>query len=88
MNEPMSHDLRARAELKRRKNLGEGIDGEPKPQDLFGAAEPGAQFIQLQVREVEVGEESLVQGLLCWLLGSSVRKVDGLAFHFCGFTKL
>jgi hypothetical protein len=25
---------------------------------------------------------------LCWLLGSSVRKVDGFAFHLCGFTKL
>jgi hypothetical protein len=31
--------------------------------DLLGAAEPGAQFIQLQVRELEMGEEALVQGL-------------------------
>ena len=45
----------------RRKNLGEGIDCQPE--NLPGAAEPGAQFIQLQVWEVEVGEEALVQGL-------------------------
>ena len=42
----------------RRKNLGKGIDGQPE--NLLGAAQPGAQFIQLQVREVEIGEEALV----------------------------
>jgi hypothetical protein len=31
--------------------------------NLLGAAQPAAQFIQLQVREVESGEEALVQGL-------------------------
>src|SRR5436853_1160049 len=31
--------------------------------DLFGAAQPGAQFIQLQVWEMEVAEGALVQGL-------------------------
>lgn len=44
------------------KNLVERIDGEPKPQDLFGAAEPRAQLVQLQVRQVEVAEAVLVQG--------------------------
>ena len=43
------------------KDLGEGIVRQPE--NLLGAAQPGAQFIQLQVREVEVGEEALVQGL-------------------------
>jgi hypothetical protein len=63
MDEPMGHGLAARAELKRRKKLGEGIDRQPEPENLLGAAEPGAQFIQLQVRELEMGEEALVQGL-------------------------
>jgi hypothetical protein len=63
MDEPMGHGLGAGAELKRRKNLGEGIDRQPEPENLIGAAEPGAQFIQLQVGEVEIGEEALVQGL-------------------------
>ena len=53
----------ALTEVKRRKNLGAGIDGQPEPENLMGVAQPGAQFIQLQVREVEVGEEALVQGL-------------------------
>src|SRR2546421_8654905 len=30
---------------------------------LFGAAEPGSQFIQLQVRELEMAEAALVQSL-------------------------
>ena len=30
---------------------------------LFGAAQPGSYFIQLQVRELEVVEEALVHGL-------------------------
>ena len=45
------------------KKLGAGIDGEPEPQHLFGAAQPGAQFVQLEVWEVEMEEEALVQGL-------------------------
>ena len=56
----MRHVLGAGAELKHRKNLGAGIDGQPEPEDLFGAAEPGAEFVQLQVREVEMAEEALV----------------------------
>ncbi len=59
----MRHVLGAGAELKHRKNLGAGIDGQPEPEDLFGAAEPGAEFVQLQVREVEMAEEALVQGV-------------------------
>jgi hypothetical protein len=45
------------------KELGAGIDGEPEPQHLFGATEACAQFVQLQVREVEMAEEVLVQGV-------------------------
>jgi hypothetical protein len=31
--------------------------------DLLGVAQPGAQFIQLEMREAQVAEETLVQGL-------------------------
>ena len=41
----------------------QGINGQPQPQHLFGAAQPGSQFVQLQVRELEVAEIVLVQGL-------------------------
>ena len=44
-------------------NLGEGINGQPEPEHLFGAAQPGAQFVQLQVWEVEVAKRVLVQRL-------------------------
>jgi hypothetical protein len=63
VNEDMRHVLRAGAELKHRQNLGEGINGQPEPQDLLRAAQPGAEFIQLQMREPEVAEGALVQGL-------------------------
>ena len=39
------------------------IDGQPEPQNLFGAAQSGAQFVQLQAREVQMEEEALVQGV-------------------------
>jgi hypothetical protein len=47
VDELMGYGLGAGAQLKHRKNLGEGIDGQPEPENLVGAAEPGAQFIQL-----------------------------------------
>jgi hypothetical protein len=61
MDDPMCHVLGAETELKGRKNLGAGIDGQPE--QLFGTAEAGAQFIQLEVREVEMEEEAFVQDL-------------------------
>jgi hypothetical protein len=59
----MRHVLRAGAELKHRKNLGAGIDGEPEPQHLLSAAQPCAQFVQLEGREVQMEEEALMQAL-------------------------
>jgi hypothetical protein len=46
-----------------RNNLGEGINRQPEPQDLLGAAEPGAQFVQLEMRKVEVAERTLMEDL-------------------------
>ena len=63
VDEQMRHVLRAGTELKHGKNLGARIDGQPQPEHLCGAAQPGSQFVQLEVREVEIAEEALVQGL-------------------------
>ena len=66
VNDTMRRVLRARTELKHRKNLGEGINGQPEPQDLLGVAQPGAELVQLEVRQLEVAEAVLVQ-CLCML---------------------
>ena len=54
VDELMGHMLRTGAELKHRKNFRAGINGQPE--HLVTAAEPCSQFIQLQVRELEVAE--------------------------------
>ncbi len=59
----MRHVLRAGAELRHRKNFRAGINGRPQPEHLFGAAEPRAQFVQLQVRDLEGVEAALMEDL-------------------------
>jgi len=59
----MGHVLGARTQMEDRKNLRAGIDGQPAPQKLCGAAQPRAPFIQVQVWEAEMAEEAFVQGL-------------------------
>jgi hypothetical protein len=63
VDEQMGHVLCWRTELKHGKNLGARINGQPEPQHLCGVAQPGAQFVQLHVWELEVAESVLVQGL-------------------------
>ena len=63
MDERMRCVLRAGPQMEDGKNLGGGVDGQPKPQHLCGAAQPGAQFVQLEMREQEVAEIVLMQGL-------------------------
>ena len=55
--------LGARTQLEHGENLGARIDGQPQPEHLSGATQPGAQFIQLQMRELEMAKEAFVQGL-------------------------
>jgi hypothetical protein len=38
VDEEMRHGLGARTELKHRKNLRQGIDGQPEPENVVGAA--------------------------------------------------
>jgi len=61
VDELRGHGLGARAEHKHRQNLRAGIDGQPE--HLLGVAEPGAQFVQLEVWEVEMEAEALMQDL-------------------------
>jgi hypothetical protein len=63
VDEDMRHVLRAGADLKHGQNLGERINGQPEPEHLCGAAQPGAQLVQLEMREVQMAEEALVQGV-------------------------
>ena len=64
--------LCAGAEMEYRKNLRERIDGQPEPDHLCGAAQPGSQLIQLEMWEPEVAEGALVQGL-CVLASASQK---------------
>ena len=50
-------------QMEHRNKLGTRIDGQPEPQHLFSAAQPGAQFVQLQMRDMQGAEAALVQGL-------------------------
>jgi len=63
MNDAMGHVLSARTELEHGKNFRTGIDDQPEPQHLCMAAQPGSQFVQLKMRDVEMAEEALVQSV-------------------------
>ena len=57
------HVLRAGTELEDGKKLRRGVETQPKPLHLRMAAQPRAQFIQLDMREPEMGEETFMQGV-------------------------
>jgi hypothetical protein len=63
MDDAMCHMLGAGTELKHRKNLRARINRQPQPEDLFSAAEPCSQFVQLEVWEVEMAKGPFVQRL-------------------------
>ena len=65
--------LRAGAEMEHGKNPRAGVDGQPQPEHLFVAAQPGSQLVQLEVRELEVAERVLVQGLCVHGLRATAR---------------
>ncbi len=60
MDDRMRHVLRAGTQMEDRNDLCKGIDGQPEPEDLLVAAQPGAQFVQLEVWEPEMTEGTLV----------------------------
>jgi len=72
----MRHVLCAGTQMEHRQYLGQGIDGQPEPEHLSGAAQPSSQFIQLGMRQPEIGKEAFVQGL-CMFPGASQPGADG-----------
>jgi hypothetical protein len=63
MDNPLCHVLCAGTEMEHRYKLRARIDGQPQPQHVLRAAQPGSQFIQLEMWEPEMAEEAFVQGL-------------------------
>ena len=61
-----------------RKNLGASIDGQPQPEHLFGAAQPGVEFVQLEMWEVQIAEGALVQRLRVLASTSQPPRAGGL----------
>jgi hypothetical protein len=59
----VGHMLGARTQTEHRNNLRAGIHGQPEPQHLCGVAQPGAEFVQLEVREPEMTEGALMEDL-------------------------
>jgi hypothetical protein len=47
VDDPMGRVLRAGTQMEHGQKFGAGVDGQPEPKHLCGAAQPGAQFIQL-----------------------------------------
>ncbi len=72
----MRRVLRAWTELEHRQNLGARVDRHPQPEHVVRAAQPGSQFIQLEVREVQMGEVAHVQGV-CVLASTRQPGGDG-----------
>jgi hypothetical protein len=59
----MGRMLRAQTQMQDRKNLCTGVDGQPQPQYLLGAARPRPQFVQLERGKLEMTEKVLVKAL-------------------------
>ena len=70
--------LRARTQMEPGEKLGARIDGQPQPEHLSRREEPGANFVQLQVWEMQVTEAALVQGLGMFPCASEPRGDGGL----------
>ncbi|TMD44115.1 MAG: hypothetical protein E6I90_10015 [Chloroflexi bacterium] len=79
VDDRMRHVLRAGTQLEHRQNLGAGIDDQPQPQNLLGAAQPGAQLVQLEVREMQMAEDALVQGVRVPACSSEPSRHRGLS---------
>jgi hypothetical protein len=63
MDEQVRRILCAGPQMEHGQNLGARIDGQPQPEHLCGDAEPCANFVQLQVRDVQVAEAALMEEL-------------------------
>jgi hypothetical protein len=63
VDEHMRRMLCAGTQMQHGQKLCAGVDGQPQPEHLGGAAKPCANFIQLEVRNVQVAEGVLMEEL-------------------------
>jgi hypothetical protein len=85
VDEDMCHVLCAPTQREDGKKLRTGVDGQPEPEHVLRAAQPGSQFIHVQMRDPQMTEAAFVQGLCllacasekgwCWGLVQSRRPV-------------
>jgi hypothetical protein len=61
MHEAMGQVVGAPTQREHGKQLAAGVDDQPEP--LFGAAQPAAQLVELQVPQMELKEEAPVQAM-------------------------
>ena len=61
-----------------RNNLGKGIDRQPQPENLCSAAQPRAEFVQLQVGDLQVAEAALMEDLSVAACASEPCRDGGL----------
>jgi hypothetical protein len=54
VNDRVRRMLCAGTQMEDGNKLREGVDGQPQPEHVLIAAQPGSQFIQLEVREPEM----------------------------------
>lgn len=74
MNQQVGHLVGPRTQLEDRDTLGEGVNGDPEPKDLRAATQARAHLIKLDVRDLQVREDALVQGLS---MGSGPQEPSG-----------
>jgi hypothetical protein len=79
VNDAMRGILRARAKMEDGKKLRTGVDRQPEPQHMLRAAQPRAQFIQLDVWDLEGVEAALMEDLRVSACTSEPRRDGGLS---------
>ncbi len=75
----MCHVLCSGTQMEDGKNLGAGVDDQPEPQHVLRAAQPSAQFVQLEVGDLQGVEAALVQGLSVLASAGQPRRDSGLS---------
>ena len=75
----MGRFLCARTQRENGKKLGARIDNQPQPQHLCCAAQSGSNFVQLQVRNMQVAEGVLMEELSVFACANEPHDDGGLS---------
>ena len=78
MDDAMGQVLYSGTQMEGGKNLAAGINRQPEPDHVLRAAQPGSQFIQLEVWELQKAEGPLVQRPSIRSSASQPPRDDGL----------